>query len=375
MIPLSASPLSAAERLAWLCLIRTENVGPVTFFQLVQRFGSASAALAALPLLARKGGRQKPLIPCLPLTAEQELTTALRLAQRAVCWVEPDYPALLRTLEDAPPVIYMQGRRDLIHPQAVAIVGSRNASLGGRNMALLLAGQLGQAGCVVVSGLARGIDTAAHEGALATGTIAVVAGGADYAYPPENARLHAMIAKQGLIVAEHPPGTVPQARHFPRRNRIISGMAEGVVVVEATKGSGSLITARLAAEQGREVFAVPGSPLDPRAAGGNGLLKEGACLIESAHDVLAVLRAHPPAAALFERATPPLAGSPPSLDEADLVRWRRTVTDLLSPSPVSIDEIIRAASAPPAAVQTVLLELQLAGRLERHPGGRVSRVY
>lgn len=373
MIPVASHPLPRAETLAWLRLIRTENIGPVTFFQLLQRFGSAQAALDAIPLLATKGGSSKPLSLFPLAAAERELAQAERLGQQALCWVDPAYPPLLRTVEDAPPVLYAQGCIDLLQKQSIALVGSRNASLGGRNFARMLATQLGAAGCVVASGLARGIDAAAHEGALATGTVAVVAGGADHIYPPENERLHHSIAESGVIVAEHPPGTIPQARHFPRRNRIISGLSHGVVVVEATKGSGSLITARFAAEQGREVFAVPGSPLDPRAAGANGLLREGAHLIESAGDILAVLNSQP-TLTLFEHRRPLDTALPP-LDEQALDRWRPGVTGLLSAVPVAIDALIRESGAPPAAVQTILLELHLAGRLERHPGGRVSMIY
>jgi DNA processing protein len=365
--------LTDSERLAWLRLIRSENIGPVTFFQLLHRFCSAQEALAALPHLARRGGSRKALSIYPLAAAERELEQAARLGQQMVCWVEPAYPPLLRSIEDAPPVLYAQGRIEIFQNQCVALVGSRNSSLSGRQFARLLASQLGQAGCVVASGLARGIDAAAHEGALATGTIAVVAGGADHIYPPENERLQRSIAETGVILAEHAPGTVPQARHFPRRNRIISGIAEGVVVVEATRGSGSLITARCAADQGREVFAVPGSPLDPRSAGGNGLLREGAHLIESAGDILAVLRQLPRQESLFE-STKPITATPPP-DEQTLDRWRVVVTGLLSSAPVALDELVRAADAPPAVVQMILLELQLAGRLERHPGGRVSMIY
>ena len=374
MIPTAPHPLPPAEKLAWVRLIRSENVGPVTFFQLLQRFRTAQAALDALPVLARRGGSRKAFSVCPAGAAERELEQASRLGQQSVCWVEPAYPPLLRTVEDAPPVLYLHGHAALLTKQVIALVGSRNASLGGRNFARMLATQLGAAGCVVASGLARGIDAAAHEGALATGTVAVVAGGADHIYPPENERLHKSIAESGVILAEHPPGTIPQARHFPRRNRIISGIAQAVVVVEATKGSGSLITARYAAEQGRDVFAVPGSPLDPRSAGGNGLLREGAHLVETAGDILAVLR-NQPAATLFEQQRRLDPTPPPPLDEQALDHWRRDVTGLLSAVPVGIDDLIRESGAPPAAVQMILLELHLAGRLERHPGGRVSIIY
>ncbi|HSK40776.1 MAG TPA: DNA-processing protein DprA, partial [Arenibaculum sp.] len=260
-------PLSERERVDWLRLIRSENVGPVTFFRLVERFGDAGAALDALPSLAKRGGRTAPLRVCGRSDAERELAANLRAGARLVAACEPDFPGPLAALDDCPPMISVRGSGHLLHQPAVALVGARNASLNGRRMAGRMACDLGEAGYLVVSGLARGIDAAAHEGALAHGTAAVVAGGIDVIYPEENRELHGRIGEAGVLVAEMPVGTHPQARHFPRRNRIISGLSLAVVVIEAAPRSGSLITARMAADQGREVFAVPGSPLDPRCQG------------------------------------------------------------------------------------------------------------
>ena len=278
--------LSPTERLAWLRLTRTENVGPVTFHQLIARFGTAAAALEALPEIVRRGGRAKPLAVFASSEAERELEAAERLGAHLVAQSEPDYPPALAAIEDAPPLLTMKGRKELATRRGVAVVGARNASANGRRLAHDVAAGLGEAGLIVISGLARGIDAAAHQGSLGTGTLAVLAGGIDAIYPEENRSLHEAIAERGLLVAEMPVGTVPQARHFPRRNRIISGIALGVLVVEAAERSGSLITARFALEQGREVFAVPGSPLDPRAKGTNRLLRDGATLVESADDIL-----------------------------------------------------------------------------------------
>ncbi len=364
--------LNPSERFDWLRLIRSENVGPVTFYQLLARFGSAAAALDALPEIARRGGRSRPLTIASKAAIERELAAAHEAGAQLVAWGEPLYPAPLASVEDAPPILSVRGHADLLTRRAVAVIGARNASANGRRFARDIASQLGAHKLVVVSGLARGIDGAAHEGALATGTIAVVAGGVDVIYPEENRELHHAIAEQGVLVAEMPVGTVPQARHFPRRNRIISGLSLGVLVVEAAAGSGSLITARMALDQGREVFAVPGSPLDPRCKGTNDLIRKGARLVESAADILeelAPLLATPLAErrrALFaaEPAVPP--------DEADLARARETVMGLLSPSPLPVDELVRQCQLSPAIVVTVLLELELAGRIERQPGNQVA---
>lgn len=364
--------LSSAARLDWLRLIRSENVGPRTFFRLLERYGSASAALAALPELARRGGRSRPIVVCPRAEAERELEAAQELGAAVLAAIEPGYPRWLAAVEDAPPILYVRGNPSLLAKPMVAVVGARNASANGRGLARRIAAELGRAGLVVASGLARGVDTAAHEGALASGTVAVMAGGVDVVYPPENGRLYGEIVAGGAAVSEMPPGTQPQASHFPRRNRIVSGLALGVVVIEAGLRSGSLITARLAAEQGREVFAVPGSPLDPRAQGPNDLIRHGATLTEGADDVLAVL------SDLLRR---PLAEGkrarydggptePPS--EGELAQARRTIVESLGPTPVTVDLLIRECQLSPPVVSMVLLELELAGRLERHPGHRVS---
>jgi DNA processing protein len=363
--------LTPSQRLDWLRLIRSENVGPVTFRHLLRRFGSAGAALAALPDLARRGGRAQPLKVHPRAAAERELAELERLSGRLIGFTEPDFPAPLAAVDDSPPLLAMLGQRQVLTRPTVAIVGARNASANGRLIAGTLAREIGAAGYAIASGLARGIDSAAHEAALDTGTVAVVAGGIDVIYPPENEALYRSIATRGAVVAEMPIGTVPQARHFPRRNRLISGLSLGVVVVEAALRSGSLITARFALEQGREVFAVPGSPLDPRSAGANGLIREGALLVESAADVIAALSAQKPPLSTREelKFTPAPAADPA---ERVVAAARPVLLELLSPEPVAVDELLRACPFSPAAVQTALLELELAGRLARHPGNRVS---
>jgi DNA processing protein len=365
-----ATTLNPQERLDWLRLIRTDNVGPVTFYHLLQRFGSAAAALAALPDLARQGGRPG-LKPCPRAEAERELAALARLGARLIAWGEPDYPPLLAAVEDAPPLIALLGRAELLGRRILALVGARNASASGQRFARELAWDLGRNGFVVASGLARGIDAAAHSGALDSGTIAVVAGGIDIVYPEENRALYDEITARGAVVAELPFGTSPQARHFPRRNRIISGLAAGVVVVEAALKSGSLITARFAAEQGRDVFAVPGSPLDPRCRGANDLIRHGATLVESVDDIIGALR--PPTGSGFaedrRRFGLPPDGEP---GEAELEAARSRILALLGPTAVGVDELRRGCHFSPAIVAMVLLELELAGRIERHPGGRFS---
>lgn len=364
--------LSPAERLDWVRLIRSENVGPRTFQRLLERFGSAAAALAALPDLAKRGGGKRPIKICPKSVAEDELAEAARLGSVALAWGEPGYPRLLAAIDDAPPILYARGNVSLLERSMVAMVGARNASINGRNLARRMAADLGRAGMVVVSGLARGIDTAAHEGSLASGTVAVLAGGVDVVYPPENQKLYDEVCAMGCAVAEMPPGTQPQASHFPRRNRIISGLSQGVVVLEASLKSGSLITARMAADQGRDVFAVPGHPADPRASGPNDLIRHGAVLTERAEDVMAVL------GDLLRR---PLAegrrdlfaaapGAQPS--ESELASARSRVVESLGPSPVTVDSIIRECQLSASVVSLVLLELELAGRLERHPGNQVA---
>ena len=364
--------LSAAERLNWLRLIRSENVGPRTFFRLLERFGTVSAALEALPERAKRGGGKRPIAVCPRAVAEREMAAAEKMGCTLLATVEPNYPRWLAGIDDAPPVIAVRGNPSLLNRPMVAMVGARNASLNGRNFARRLAADLGREGMVVVSGLARGIDTAAHEGSLASGTVAVMAGGLDVVYPPENERLYKDIVAAGAAISEMPPGTQPQASHFPRRNRIVSGLALGVVVVEANLKSGSLLTARLAADQGREIFAVPGSPLDPRAHGPNDLLRNGATLTESAADVvkaLSDLMRRPLAEGrgdLFRDAAPQMPG------ESEVAEARDIIIESLGPSAVMVDEIIRQCQLSPSVVSMVLLELELAGRLERLPGNQVA---
>lgn len=363
--------LSDRQRLGWLRLIRTENVGPATFRDLINRFGSAEAALAALPDLVRSGGSSRP--PRIPTAAEAEaeLDAARRMGASLVAIGEPEYPPVLRRMEQPPPLVAIKGEPAVFQLPPVAIVGARNASLAGIKMARNLAAELGANGYAIVSGLARGIDTAAHEGGLATGTVAVLAGGLDRPYPPENEDLcHEIAARGGALLSEMPFGWEPRARDFPRRNRIVAGLSLGLVVVEAAKRSGSLISARLASELGRLVFAVPGSPLDPRAAGTNGLLKEGAILVTEARDVLdqvAPLVGRPPLAPDTLEEPPDFVSAPAPGDDD-----RARVVEALGPVPVQIDEVIRHTGLHPAVVFMILLELDLAGRLERHSGGSVS---
>jgi DNA processing protein len=365
--------LNPQERLDWLRLIRSENVGPVTFYQLLQRYGSASAALAALPDLARHGGRSS-FKPWPRAEAERELGALARAGARLIAWGEAEYPPLLAQLEDAPPLISVLGDIQLLSRRTVAIVGARNASAAGQRFAREIAWDLGRNGFLVVSGLARGIDAAAHGGALDTGTAAVVGGGADIVYPEENRRLYDEIVTRGVVIAEMPIGTVPQARHFPRRNRVISGMSLGVLVIEAALKSGSLITARFAAEQGRDVFAVPGSPLDPRCRGTNDLIRHGATLVESVEDILSVIGPRSGPGLAEDRRHRFGPGAVPSVpkDESELAEARDRILALLGPTAVTVDELIRGCHFSPSIVATILLEFELAGRLERHPGNRVS---
>lgn len=367
--------LEADERLSWLRLIRSENVGPATFWSLLKRFGTADHALEQIPALARRGGLRRRIRVPSKSEAIDEITAADNIGAQFIACIEPEYPDLLTVIDAPPPVICIRGHAVLFQKRMVALVGARNASASGRRFAHDLARELGEQGLVVVSGMARGIDTATHEGALATGTVAVLAGGINAIYPKENAELYEQIAQSGVIVSETPFGVVAGARDFPRRNRLISGMCLGTVVVEAAVKSGSLITARYAGEQGRDVFAVPGSPLDPRNKGANSLIRQGATLIESANDILEQLDRAPlgylrepvAPAGLTDAQTPS-----PALSEDELETARAHLLGLLSPTPTSIDELIRQSDLTPSLVHTVLLELDLAARLERHLGGRVS---
>lgn len=378
-----------------LRLCRTEGVGPVTYRRLLRRYSTAEAALDALPALAKAGGRAT--LPVTPSAAslQRELDQLHRMGAQLLFLDTPAYPPLLALLDDAPPVIAVLGDLGCLQLRAVAMVGARNASANGQRMAETLARELAEAGLAVVSGLARGIDAASHRGALAVTpdgrTIAAIAGGLDVPYPPEHDDLQARIAAQGAVIAEAPLGTAPQARHFPRRNRIIAGLALGVVVVEAALRSGSLITARLAQEHGRELFAIPGSPLDPRARGSNDLVRQGAHLTESAADVLDNLPDHPsrqglsrdPLFAEGRRSDPGFAtgqgfSSPvtdynePPESPLDQQKARAAILELLGPSPASVDDLVRRCQFSAAAVMAVLLELELAGRVEALSGNRVA---
>lgn len=363
--------LTDAQRLDWLRLIRSENVGPRTFRALINRYGSARAALEALPELARRGGAQTPGRVCSVDEAARELDEARRQQAVFVALGEPGYPARLRMIDDAPPLLAVRGQVEVLNKPVVGIVGSRNASAAGAKFAAQIARELGEQGYVIASGLARGIDAAAHRASLETGTIAVLAGGQDRIYPPEHRQLYEDVGAHGAAISEMPYGWEPRARDFPRRNRLISGVSLGVLVVEAARRSGSLITARMALEQGREVFATPGSPLDPRCEGTNGLLKQGATLVTESNDIISVLSpilGRTPDSPMEEPDHEPDETADAGPDE------RRRIISLLGPTPVHVDDLIRLSGARPAIVLTVLLELEIAGKLERQAGGRVALV-
>lgn len=363
--------LTDEQRLDWLRLIRSDNIGPRTFKSLLRHFGSVGAALDALPTLARRGGATRPIRICPRADAEREMEMAQRLGATFVGIDEDAYPRRLATIDDAPPLIAVRGNLAALALPIIAMVGSRNASAAGLKFAERLARDLGEAGFVIASGLARGIDAAAHRASLASGSVAVLAGGHDRIYPEQHAGLLDALLAEGAAISEMPFGWEPRAQDFPRRNRLISGLSLGVVIVEAAKRSGSLITARFALEQGREVFAVPGSPIDPRAEGTNGLLKQGAALVTEAADVLTVVRP-----ILGQRAEMSarerdsdeeivLAGEPDASARARIVA-------LLGPAPVGLDDLVRLSNSTPAIVRTVVLELELAGRIERQAGGLVA---
>lgn len=365
--------IDAAERWARLQLLRSPHVGPVTYHHVMRQFGSAQAALPHLPERAARGGGAWRLAPAARIDAE--LAACQAAGARHVWHDEPDYPLALTRLDAAPPVITLRGATALFDQPAVAMVGARNASAGAVRLAREFAAALAARGFAVVSGLARGIDAAAHRGALAGqagdgGTIGVVAGGIDVVYPPEHAALQAEIAERGALIAEMPPGTEPQARHFPTRNRIIAGLAAGTVVVEAAPASGSLITARLAGEFGREVMAVPGSPLDPRARGCNALIRDGAILVQSADDIAELVQTFEGSARSTFR-EPSGAIAP---DWTDSPIGHDAIVGLIGLAPVAVDELVRQSGAAPGVVHDALIDLELAGRLQRHAGGRVSLV-
>lgn len=372
--------LSEAERIDWLRLIRSENIGPRTFFDLLSHCGTAENALELLPDLSRRGGRKSYRL-CSKEAAEAELLAHQRFGARLVGFPEPDYPPHLRHIDGPPPLLSVLGGDTLSRDRMVAIVGARNASLSGRKLASLFARGLGAEGFAIVSGLARGIDAAAHEAALVSGTVAVFAGGIDVLYPPEHDRLlKGLLDAGGAAISEMPFGLKPRGREFPRRNRLISGVSLGVIVIEAAKASGSLHTARYALEQNRDIFAVPGSPLDPRSEGANGLIRQGALLVTSAADVtealtsrlepeLPLLRQSP--SSRFEEDPGQVTGGRPDPDQ----KHRNQILQVLGPTPVDLDELIRFADGDARAVHVVLLELELAGRIERHAGNKISALY
>lgn len=358
--------MSEQERFDRLRLIRSPRIGPVSFRQLMARFGTAGEALRAIPDMAARGGGKGQVADA--RTVEAEIARSRSLGARYLLMGDADYPWLLDQMEGAPPALIVKGDAALAARQCVAMVGARNASAAACRFARTLAQELAQSGAVVVSGLARGIDTSAHQGALAGGTIGVIANGVDQVFPPENAELQQQVGQDGLLVTEHPPGTQPLARHFPARNRIIAGLAVGTVVVEAAPKSGSLITARLAGEAGREVMAVPGSPLDPRAQGCNQLIRDGAILIQNAGDVMEAIGSLD--ARMVRQGRTDFRAEPASIDVTE--NERAAILALLGPAPAPVDEIVRLSRLAPSLVQTVLLELELAARLDRHAGSRVS---
>lgn len=365
--------LSDEQRLAWLRLIRSENIGPATFRELLNHTGSAAAAIDAIPDLATRGGRAIRICPI--ETAEREMAALEHIGARLVAIGEPDYPSWLRHIDSAPPLLSVRGNNEIMSRPTVAIVGSRNASIIGIKFAKQIARDLGKHGYAIASGLARGIDAAAHQASLSSGTMAVFAGGLDRIYPTDNIELSEnIIAEGGAHMTEMPMGWQARARDFPRRNRIVSGVSVGVVIVEAATRSGSLITARLAGEQGRLVFAVPGSPLDPRAIGANRLIRDGARIVTGADDIIEeiepMLGREANTLSSFAESVSSDDRNPDDADDVDRAR----IVDALGTAPVEIDEIIRFTALEPAIVHLVLLELDLAGRIARHSGGQVSMV-
>jgi len=365
--------LETGEKLDWLQLIRTPNIGPITFHRLIAKYGTAADAIDALPELSTKAGRARALKPVPREAAEAELDAAFMSDVKVIAFCEDDYPAPLRAIADPPPLIFVRGSTAFFEQPAVAIVGARNASGVGRKMARALAADLGAAGIVVVSGLARGIDGAAHGAALSTGTIAVVAGGVDVIYPPEHDQLTEDIARDGAVISECAMGQRPTARDFPKRNRLISGLSRGIIVVEAAARSGTLITARLALEQGREVFAVPGSPLDPRCEGAIKLIRQGAEAIRNAQDVLDVLAEQRGVSEDGdEPAGWPTAGAADTPDPAAIVALKREILECLSFTPQHRDDLIRELAPEPGLFAEAMLELALSGAVEEHSGARFT---
>lgn len=362
--------LSEAEKRDWLRLIRSENVGPVTFHNILRYYGSAAKAIEALPSMVKRGGARRNIKLAGRDVAEREWSALRKAGAELIAWGEPGYPLQLMQLDDAPPLLAARGNPGHAATPGIAIVGARNASAIAQRFTRDIAAELSRQGFTIVSGLARGIDKAAHDGALAAEgkTIAFIGTGIDIAFPPENAALHAQMAEHGLIMAEMPLGTPALAQNFPRRNRLISGASLGVLVVEAALKSGSLITARMAAEQGRDVMAVPGSPLDPRCHGSNDLIRQGATLVERIDDILSVIAPQMAPAAIPVQQDKPS----PAISEDDLGRAHGELDRLLSPTPVLVDDLIRLSGLSSALIQMALTEKELVGRLLRHPGGKVS---
>jgi DNA processing protein len=364
--------LSDAERLNWLRLSQSENVGPITFARLLERYGSAEKAIEALPELSRRGGMKRPLTLLDKSRAEDMIAAAQKSGARFLGFLEPGYPEWLRQIPSVPPLICYCGNLDLANKPAIGIVGARNASAVAMKFARQLSRQLVERGYIIVSGLARGIDTAAHDAATPGNTIAVIANGIDYFYPPENEKLQRAIAGEGLLISEFVPGTTPKAEYFPRRNRIISGLSQGIIVVEAAMRSGSLITARFANEQGRQVFAVPGSPLDPRCEGTNNLIKEGATMLTSVQDVLDAMGYSAPDLSGTRLGEPEVQKRTDAIEVEDGARIR--VLELLSPTAIEFDDLIRESKFLPEVTMAILLELEIAGRVRREGGGRIALV-
>ncbi len=375
-------PTTEDDRISWLCLLRSRRVGPTTFHRLMVEHGNAAAALDALPAIAKSAG-VSGYTPCPTAAAKAELKTAHDAGARMICIGETDYPTLLQSLSDAPPILWVKGDMSVLNRPSIAIVGARNASSLGLRMARALAEDLAAKGFVIVSGLARGVDTAAHKATVQSGTIAVLAGGVDVMYPAENTHLAQDISQTGLLISEQPMGMVPQARHFPRRNRIISGMSGGVVVVEAAAKSGSLITARTALDQGREVLAVPGHPFDARASGCNMLIRDGAVLVRNADDVTEVVPVHTPVSVqprlpLDNIVTQPQQEQEPQSQSSsrhslrDIAALHSQILNRLGPSPLAEDQLIRDLSIPAENITPALVDLELDGRVTRHPGGLLS---
>ena len=361
---------SYEELIDWIRLARSEGVGTKTFRQLLQKFGSANEAIARMPEFA---GKRITVIA--PSVAEKEFATATKAGLAYLTWNDPAYPEALKAIEDAPPILVCKGDVNILTRPMIAMVGARNATINGKKFAKMLAADLTKAGFVVISGMARGIDGAAHEGALLNGqTVAVLAGGTDVVYPPEHKDLHARIAGNGVVLSEMPPGTEPQAALFPRRNRIISGASVGVVVVEATPKSGSLITARYAADQGRDVFAVPGSPLDPRAQGPNSLIRDGAVLVQSVNDIIDHIPVKRVNNDNFSSSKNPATQPIEKSKQNNTSEIRSIIEAALGSTLAAVDELIRQREVSPAVVAMVLTELELAGRLERLPGNRVALI-